>query len=490
MRDAVANSGTTSPELAVVANLEPGPGSARNILHSSRINVILPRPTRDDTLWIRKVALTNLTLTPSERVSEFRRRNKAYDEKTVTPGAAADFQPQGWQVVKQLQAGVRLRRERTTDQVLENRFWCCLYRLGYPELNVGRNFQIPLSDGKNTIAKQIDVFARDDETVVVAECKTAEEYKKKSIQKDIGEFDANKKMIADAIRKHYGTNFKPKIIWAFVVSNMSLTQEDLARARQHRVVIITDRELTYFEEIAKALEGAARQQFKAEYLAGQEIPALSDKKLPATRIKLGGKTAFVFSTRANEVLRRAFVNHRDLRDPAAAPTYQRLVNPNRLSKIADFLENGGFFPNSILLNFQKRPRFDIALPSEDKEISFGYLHLPNTYKSIRVVDGQHRLFGCAIAPDTVKEPSLIFISFEGMEPKDEALLFATINREQQKVSKKLLDELEGDLKWDSDNANERIGAIASRAIDLMNAQFGGPFEDKVVSPGLTNQSVI
>lgn len=430
------------------------------------------------------MSLTNLTGSPNDRTAEFRRRNRPFEEKTVTPGALADYEPKGWREAKRSPNSLRIRLDRKPDEILENRFWCCLYRLGYPELNIGRNFQIPITEGKGPVTKQIDVFARDDETVVVAECKTAEEYKKKSIQKDLGEFHANKKSIADAIRKHYGRDFKPKIIWAFVIDNMSLTQEDRARASEYKIAIITDRELTYFEEISKALEGAARQQFKAEYLAGQTIPALEDTKIPATRIRLGGKTAYVFSAKASDVLRRAFVNHRDLRDPASAPTYQRLVNPNRLGKISKFLSEDGFFPNSLLLSLQKKPRFDPLAPSEDKDIAFGYLYLPSTYKSIKVVDGQHRLYACAVLPEAAKEPTLVFVALEAISGSQEANLFATINKEQQKVPRKLLDELEGDLKWDSEEPLERIAAIASRAVDLMNAEFNGPFEDKVVSPGL------
>lgn len=201
-------------------------------------------------------------------------------------------------------------------------------------------------------------------------------------------------------------------------------------------------------------------------------------------MRLGGRSAYVFSAKASDVLKRAFVNHRDLRDPSTAPTYQRLVNPNRLVKISTFLTSGGYFPNSILLSLQKKPRFDRAEKNEDKDISFGYLYLPDTYKSIRVVDGQHRLYACAVLPENAKEPALIFVALDGITGSDEATLFATINKEQQKVPKKLLDELEGDLKWDSDDLAERMAAIASRAVDLMNAQFGGPFEDMVVSPGL------
>ena len=427
------------------------------------------------------MALGKIAAEQSERVAEFRLRNRRYDEVLVTPGAIKDYEAEGWVLSKNLKTGVRMRRDRTPAQNLEDRFWCCLYRLGYPELNIGRAFRIPIAE---TLTKQIDVFAKDDETVVIAECKTAEENKRKSLQKHIGEFEANKKSIANAIRSHYGDGYRPKIIWMFVLDKISISQSDSSLAREHKIFLLTDRELTYFEEIGKALGTTARQQFKAEYLADVEIPALGNKKLPAVKTKIGGKVAYTFSSKWSDIVRVAFVNHRDLRDPTSAPTYQRLVNPNRLKKISEFLKNGGYFPNSILLNFQRKPKFDVALKSEDKDIQFGYLYLPDRYKSLKVIDGQHRLYGCALLEPSDFQPNLFFVAFEGISGSEEANLFATINREQQKVQPRLLNELDGELKWDSEILRERVQAICSRAIDLLNAKFGSPFEDKVVSPGL------
>jgi DNA sulfur modification protein DndB len=228
------------------------------------------------------MVLANITVQESDRTTEYRKRKKLHDEKLVTPGAVADYAPQGWIAAKPTKNGVRLRKQRTEAEILENRLWCCLYRLGYSELNVGRNFKIQTADG---VQKQIDVFAKDDETVVVAECKTAEEHKKKPLQKDLGELHANKRSISTEIRRHYGRDFKPKIIWIFVTDNIALTQADLARAKEYRIDILTDRELTYFEEISKALGTAARQQFKAEYLSGLDIPALENKKIPAVKTR-------------------------------------------------------------------------------------------------------------------------------------------------------------------------------------------------------------
>jgi hypothetical protein len=80
------------------------------------------------------------------------------------------------------------------------------------------------------------------------------------------------------------------------------------------------------------------------------------------------------------------------------------------------------------------------------------------------------------------QPTLAFIAFNGISPSEEANLFTVINREQQKVQRRLLEELDGDLKWDSPDMREQIAAIASRVIDLMNNQYGSPFEDKVKLP--------
>jgi len=45
-----------------------------------------------------------------------------------------------------------------------------------------------------------------------------------------------------------------------------------------------------------------------------------------------------------------------------------------------------------------------------------------------------------------------------------------------------LDELEGDLHFDSEDFKSRIGAISSRALSLLDAESGGPFNDRMKTP--------
>ncbi len=417
------------------------------------------------------------------RRAEYARRRKYNYEKTINPKLREEYEADGWIHIEELKSGSKMRKAKSHDEILENRIWCILYQLGYPLLNEGRRFEIPIAKKNGTtVTKQIDVFAKDDETVVVIECKSCDAMSERSLRKDISEFVGVRKEISNHIRRHFGASFKPKILWAFATWNVIWSKTDLALAEQNNVAVIKDREIRYLEEISKSLRSAGRYQFHAEFFAGQKIPQLEGKTVPAIATKLGGYKAFIFCANPQDLIKLSFVNHRDLRDPAGAPSYQRLLKQGRLKKISQFLGDGNFFPNSILISFHKKIRFDLSEKSYDKSSQFGTLYLPSSYKSCWIIDGQHRLYGCALSDSAPQ--SITVIAFEKIPETLEANLFATINREQQRVQKRLLDELEGELKWDSPIAKEQLGAIAARAIDLLSAETGGPFFDRLCPAGM------
>ncbi len=119
-----------------------------------------------------------LAVTRSERIAEYKKRKKPYDYAKVRPTDVEDFKSQGWEFDRELKTGIRLRRSKSGDEILENRFWSVLYLLGFGRLNSGRHFRLTVTiDGKGA-TKQIDVLGIDENTVVVAECKSAETLKK------------------------------------------------------------------------------------------------------------------------------------------------------------------------------------------------------------------------------------------------------------------------------------------------------------------------
>lgn len=263
--------------------------------------------------------LGSLATDVAARRAEFKRRNRHFDEESFEKPLRDLREAEGWELFRENNNTLRMRRAKRFDEILENRFWNILYRFGYHELNVGRSFKIVVGKGAGAIEKQIDVFAKDHETVVVAECKACASPTKRPLQKDLNELAGLQKAISDAIRAHYGKEFRPKIIWCFVTHNIRWSKEDIKRASDHNIRVIKDLEFMYFEEFSKKIGPAARYQFHAEYLEDQKVPALSGRKVPAVRTKIGGVTAYMFSALPSDVLRIAFVNHRDLRDPSGAP---------------------------------------------------------------------------------------------------------------------------------------------------------------------------
>lgn len=399
----------------------------------------------------------------------------------------------GWLIDKKLVKKTRVKKQKVIDERLENRLWMLLFKLGYPEMNQGRSFSILIErKGAGPIRKQVDVFAKDDETVVVVECKTCEKMTRRSLQKDIEEFANLKGPIARAVHAHYGPQFKPKIIWLFATENIIWSRPDKDRATGQKIRVITERELRYYAQVAEYLGKAARYQFLAEFLKDEQIPELKNNTVPAIRGRLGGRKFYCFVTRPRDLLKISFVNHRTLNDPEGAPTYQRLVSKSRVRDIGKFIRNGGYFPTNLLINFTRSVRFDQSFHDEDADVTYGSLYLPDRYRSAWIIDGQHRLYGFSPIDDKFLDQNVIVVAFEKMSKPEEAQLFVTINHEQKSVPKHLLDDLEGELKWGSDVPSERIGAIASRLINCLNADVGLPFFNRVTAQGIpsTNKTCL
>lgn len=434
-----------------------------------------------------------LVTDPGQLRREAVRRRKPFDEKSVQPDSIPDHEANGWVVDRKLKRKTKVKREKEVGERLENRFWMLLFKLGYPELNEGRSFTVRIErKGAEPLRKQIDVFAKDDETVIVAECKASEKLTRRSVQKDVEEFCNLKGPIANAVTKHYGRDFKPKIIWLFITENIIWSRPDRERAAGGNIRVITERELRYYSQIAEHLGKAARYQFLAEFLKDQSIPELADTSVPAIRGKLGGHKFYCFVTTPRCLLKISFVNHRSLNDPEGAPTYQRLVSKSRIRDIGDYISSGGFFPNNIIVNFTRSLRFDRISHDDVSDVTLGTLYLPDRYQSAWIIDGQHRLYGFSPIDDKYLNHNIIVVGFENLSKADEADLFVTINHEQKSVPKHLLDDLEGELKWGSSVPSERIGAIAARLINCLNADVGEAFYSRITQQGIksTNKTCL
>lgn len=108
---------------------------------------------------------------PSKIKREAVRRRKQFDEKSIVAEQIPEYEADGWQVDRRLKRSIRVKRPKAIDERLENRFWMLLARLGYPEINAGRKFTMLIDrKGAEPLRKQVDVFAKDDETVRRIRC--------------------------------------------------------------------------------------------------------------------------------------------------------------------------------------------------------------------------------------------------------------------------------------------------------------------------------
>jgi DGQHR domain-containing protein len=150
--------------------------------------------------------------------------------------------------------------------------------------------------------------------------------------------------------------------------------------------------------------------------------------------------------------------------------YQRLLNPQKLNMIRDFLkkERGkSSFPNAITVVLSPR-----VIPTESEE----ELVIPLEYGSIEVIDGQHRLFGfakCGLSERQLEQARLIVIGLRFRNCADRirqrwsAKAFIEINRSQTKVPTELIQLISNSVM------DERTPtALAARVLVELNIRSG------------------
>lgn len=431
-----------------------------------------------------KALITNLVTEPGARVAEYRVRNNAFNKKSVHVADVDEWVAKGWAVTRPGKRQTQIKQEKPHHQRLEDRAWCLLYKMGYQHLG-GERFLINFkrsngSDGK----KQIDAFAYDDETAIVIECKSKEERGKKSLQKDLEESRALQDYIRSSINSLYDGKPKPKIIWLYITYNIIWSDQDIARARDAGIYIVTENELNYFETFIGHMGSAGRYQILGELLKGAKVPGLTGMKVPAIRGVLGGYKFYSFVMTAGNLLKVAFINHQAFNNPEGQPAYQRMVDSKRIKDIAGFIKGGGFFPTNILANFVDSPKFELLSNKEntDANIKFGWLTLPSKYRSVWIIDGQHRLFGFSDLDEKFLSQSLIVLAFDKMDGHKEADLFITINHKQKSVPSGLLLTLLADLRMGDPNPGTALSALGSAVVRAINRDKTSPLGGRFAKP--------
>lgn len=418
-------------------------------------------------------------LTESEVKNAIRERKKDYLEKTIWRKVLEEEEGEGWFFyADKNESKVKVRKNKPRDEVFENRVWVLFASMGFTSLNRDRKFSINYSQKGESLTKQIDVFAADDETVLVIECKCAESPKEKQWKTDLEAINGYKNDVRKEILKEF-PNHKVKFI--FATENYIVGDQDLKRMDEFDIAYFDEKTIKYYEDLVKHLGTSARYQLLGALFANQKIDGM-DNRIPAIRGKMGGYTYYVFSIQPETLLKIGYVLHRSEANDGMMPTYQRIIKKNRLKAVHEFIEKKGFFPNSILISIDSKSklRFDLAdKQGSDDVTKLGILRLPNVYRSAYIIDGQHRLYGYS-GSKYAKTNSIPVVAFENMDQKEQVKLFMEINENQKAVSKNLRNTLNADLLWVSDNPIEKREALRSKLAQDLGDSVISPLCDRII----------
>jgi len=399
---------------------------------------------------------------------------------SVDHNLVEDYLSEGWEVQSELKTKTKLIKPKSHSKKFEDDVWCQLYELGYRFLNYDDNFKLPYGKDSEDL-KQIDVIAIDKETVILIECKSSEKPRKSTSLKT--EFEGLEKRL-DGFRKSidqiFGRGLKVKYIYATRKIRIDEDSVEIGRLLKTNSFYYNDNTFDYINSLIKNYKDAAHYQFLGMIYKDQLIN--SEKiEVPAIEGTMGKKTYYMFSLEPHILLKMGFVLHRTRANESEMPTYQRLLVPKRLKGITKFINDGGYFPNSIIVNFTERKHkihFEGSSRSGDSRSRFGMLKIPNAYAIAYIIDGQHRLYGYANSEFKLSN-TIPVVAFSKLDSTEQLEIFMDINENQKAVSSDLRLTLEEDLYWESDRADSRIKALRSAIINDLSNSVNAPLYNKV-----------
>lgn len=412
--------------------------------------------------------------------ADTRRRLSPYLFKTIPTARQGESEAEGWLQDHKLKRSVVMRRLKPHDEVFVDRVWAALSRLQFPMLNKEASFTVPLSPTGNRQVEEsasFDVFAADEEVALVVLCRSVEIPIASSFRQEI---EAIQVCRAEVLRSFRTLIPDRKIKFVLATNNLIVSEATLDRLKEADIVHMDEDTIDYYLELAEHLGPAARYQLLGSMFAGSKIPGL-ESRVAAIQGKMGGHTYYSFMIEPARLLKLGYILHRHKANSELMPTYQRIIRKSRLKNIAHFVDNGGFFPNSIIVNIEAGTRglqFDRA-STTDTEARIGVLHLPQTYRAAYIIDGQHRLYGYA-GSHRAETDLIPVVAFLSLPRASQVELFMQINENQQAVPKNLRNTLNAELLYESSDVREQTKALKLRIAQRLEDRKSSPLRGRII----------
>ena len=109
------------------------------------------------------MSFTDGLATDKELVGVKKRRSQPYIFEKFENELREKRENEGWLLDRQLKNSVRMKRPKPIDEQFEDEVWCLFANLGFTHMNRDRHFVINYGTEGLSTAKQIDVFAADED---------------------------------------------------------------------------------------------------------------------------------------------------------------------------------------------------------------------------------------------------------------------------------------------------------------------------------------
>lgn len=426
---------------------------------------------------------TNWDLMVSEKALAIEKnaRKKQYITEKIVARDLPVYVDNGWEKSRDFKNPkyVGVTKEKPVTEQFEDSVWLLFANMGFVSLNAGKEFAISYDFHDDSLAERIGVMAVDEETMLIVSCHAAENVTEHSFANEINEFADKIPGIRKEVLKQYPGR-KTKFIWA--THNYISNRHDLALLDKAGIAHFSESTIEYYSELAKHLGSCSRYQLLGNLFANQEIRNMDDR-VPAIQGKMGGYTYYSFSIEPEKLLKIGYVLHRSEANQNMMPTYQRIIKKKRLQEVRGFINEGGYFPNSIIISIDTNGKglsFDQSSSKVEDTISkIGILHIPKRYRSAYIIDGQHRLYGYSdsLYASTNTIPVVAFVDLERTE---QIKLFMDINENQKAVPKSLRVTLNADMLWESNDYSEQRQALRSKIAQMLGEESTSPLHSRVV----------
>lgn len=278
----------------------------------------------------------------------------------------------------------------------------------------------------------------------------------------------------DGIELNQYKKYKEIII---IVATKSLIDDDTHQkaSSYDPIVHIWDKQFfDYYNELKRLIRVYSRFQLLGELRIGYNRG--NTMKFAAMRIPSQTySNIYSFVASPQDLLEICYVARRESGDEKY---YQRLINQSKLNKIAAYIRKGKSFANNIIVAIPQEIANGTSFKKENElqHIDFGELTIPKTYRSLWIIDGQHRLYGYSGVKGTLSPKDVLQVTaIENVNLEEQRELFIKINREQSPVQTDLL----WDLYSTAEPDNERTGVLSRLAKHLDTLQ---QFHGKIYYP--------